>query len=71
MKVGNVIKNKSGLYVITRITNRNVSETEELEKYIIRNAMVKEDDEWKTISEVIAKRCLMYLDSGIEIIEEK
>lgn len=68
MKVGNVIVNKSGKHVITRITNGVVTETVELERYIIKNAMVMVGDEWVTLESIINQRCDMYLKSGIEII---
>ncbi len=70
VKVGNVIENKSGLHVITQITNGIVVDTEKLEDYIIRNAVVQEDGEWKTLKEVIERRCEMYLKSGIKVIKE-
>lgn len=68
MKVGNVIVNKSGKHVITRITNGVVTETVELERYIIKNAMVMVGDECVTLESIINQRCDMYLKSGIEII---
>jgi hypothetical protein len=69
-KIGNVIENKNGLYVITQITNGVVSDTVKLEDYIVNNAVVQEDEEWKTLKEVIERRCNMYLKSGVEIIKE-
>ena len=70
VKIGNVIENKNGLHVITQITNGTVADTEKLEDYIARNALVQEDGEWKTINEVIKERSDMYLKSGIEIIKD-
>lgn len=69
-KVGNVIENKSGLHVITEVINGIISDTEKLEEYVTNNALVQEDGEWKTIKEVIERRCTMYLKSGIKIIKE-
>lgn len=45
IKIGNVIKNDTGSYVITQITNGIVSDTEKLEDYIVKNAVVKDDGE--------------------------
>lgn len=70
VKVGNVIKNKQGLFVITQVENGTVLDTESIEEYIINNAFVVEDGERKTIQEVIQRRSDMYLKSGIQIITE-
>lgn len=70
VKIGNVIENKNGFIVITQITNGTVANTEKLEDYIARNALIQEDGEWKTINEVIKKRSDMYLKSGIEVIKD-
>lgn len=70
VKVGNVIKNKHGLFVITQVENGTVLDTESIEDYIINNAFVVEDGERKTIQEVIQRRSDMYLKSGIQIITE-
>ena len=70
VKIGNVIENKNGLFVITQISNGVVSDTERLEDYIAKNAFVQEDGEWKTIAEVIERRSNMYLKSGINVIKE-
>lgn len=70
VKVGNVIKNKNGLFVITQVENGTVLDTESIEDYIINNAFVVEDGERKTIQEVIQRRSDMYLKSGIQIITE-
>jgi len=69
IKVGNVIKNKNGLYVISEVLNGEVLDTEKLDDFIIKNALVQEDGEWKTIEEVIKRRSDMYLKSGIEVIK--
>ena len=70
VKIGSVIKSTLGLYVVTHITDGMISKTEKLEDFIAKNTLVKEGGEWKTINEVVEKRCDMYLNSGIEIIEE-
>lgn len=70
VKVGNVIKNKNGLFVITQVENGTVLDTESIEDYIINNAFVVEDGERKTIQEMIQRRSDMYLKSGIQIITE-
>ncbi|MCP1159317.1 hypothetical protein [Bacillus infantis] len=70
VKIGNVIKNKHGLFVITNVTDGVISHTEKLEDFISKNAIVKEDGEWKTLKDVIQRRSEMYLKSGVEIIKE-
>ena len=68
-KIGDIIENKHGLFVITKLTHGIVSDTEKLEDYIVKNAFVKVDNEWITIQDVIQNRCKMYLESDIDIIK--
>lgn len=69
-EIGNVIENSSGMHVITQVTNGVVSDTEKLEDYITKNALVEVEGEWVTIQDVIQTRCRMYLKSGIKVIKE-
>jgi len=69
-KIGNVIENSSGMHVITQVTNGVVSDTEKLEDYIAKNALIEVEGEWVTIQDVIQTRCRMYLMSGIKLIKE-
>jgi|GEM_PF-2573645 len=69
-KIGDVIESSSGSHVITQVSNGVVSDTERLEDYIAKNALVEVGGEWVTIQEVIQTRCRMYLKSGIEVIKE-
>lgn len=69
VQVGNVIEKEDGLHVITEITNGVISRTEKLEDYIMRVTFIHEYGEYRTIKEIIEKRCEMYLKSGIKIIK--
>lgn len=61
-KVGNVINNKSGLYIITAVIDGNIAATEKLEDYICRNSLIEDNGELKTIESVIQERCRLYLE---------
>lgn len=69
-EIGNVIENSSGMHVITQVINGVVSDTERLEDFIARNALVEVGGEWVAIHDVIQTRCRMYLKSGIKVIKE-
>jgi len=70
VKIGDIVDNKNGFFVITEIENGVATSVATLEDYIRKNALVQEDGEWKTINEVIQRRSDLYLKSGIKIIKE-
>lgn len=69
--IGDVVKFKDGLYVVTETTNGRASEWWELRDYIAKNAFIQVDDEWVTIQSIIDKRCDMFLSDKTIIDKSK
>lgn len=69
-KVGNIIKNRAGYWIITQVDQGVVNGTERLEDFIAKCTIVKDGEEFVTIQSVIEDRCDDYLNSGVEIISE-
>jgi hypothetical protein len=69
LKVGAVISNKRGLWVITQIANGTIVDTEPLESFISNNVVLEFDGERRTISEIIQIHCGEYLSKN-EVIKE-
>lgn len=66
MKVGNVIKNNSGIWVITKTDEKGaILDFEYIDDFICNNAVVVDlHGEHKTIREIIEERKEIYLDKN-------
>lgn len=52
-KVGDVIVNKTGRYVISKVAHGQVVDTERLEDFIVENVSIPYNGEHRTIKEII------------------
>lgn len=69
MKVGSVIKNKHGLWVVTEVENGELVASEHIDDFIIDNAIVVDlRGKHKTIREIIEERKELYLSKN-EVID--
>lgn len=57
MKLGTVIDKDGELYVVTELTNGQVSKTEMLDRYMARNLVVNYAGESRTMHEIIQIYC--------------
>lgn len=65
LKVGTVVKTKeNGLLVITEMNNGKVNRFEKLEDYISSIILVKFNDEYKTIKEILDICCEAYVTNN-------
>lgn len=70
MKLGSIIKNKRGLWVVTQVdSNGELIDCEHIDDFIIENAVVVDlRGEHRTIKEIIEERKEHYLSNN-EIID--
>lgn len=71
MKVGNVIKNKHGLWVVTHVdSSGDLLDCKHIDDFICDNAVVVDTNrERRTIREIIEERKRLYLIENKIIIE--
>lgn len=70
MKIGSIISNENGLYVITEIVNGQVVSTEKLEDYIIKNVYVGFDGSLRTLKEIVDFHCDKYISEN-QVIDRR
>lgn len=65
VKVGNVIKNKYGMWVITQIVDGEVVDVQDIDNWICDVSIIEESNgEYKTIRQIVEERKRLYLEKA-------